>query len=984
MHISADPLSFQLQRFMDTSSVGHTKEKLNMLKASPRIDSSVPPGLGNAILAGNRFKSVHCRPTSHVIGGNFAIDIDCHKRRKLHRYNYESRQLADIETEASEEETNLQRDCEVPKSPSPTKYGNTKNLNDIPNGYVGGGARGKGSPPIERVSRRHIEKSNDFPAVQGVREFNSDKRLRIKNKDNSSESETDNSSGINDIPKGTQNDKTETSTNCDRCTCASPNSEKLSGSNILRRLYASFGSESSHIEREDSVDVTKRSLIPSHIVKTEPNFEPFSRLEDRRQDRPVRWSKNSGDDRDINTNRSTVSSPVSERLRCIEDSTSSNNSQSPAYRYRSSDNKHLCNHTSHEANRKRNFCEVGKDKQLANDEMGRSKRPRRNLIDSQNDVEPSNLVSSDREKSPRRERTLSFNQSLKEDVGYDVERMRNLGRNNSYHNFAGPPLENILQSQDLSGHSAAAVQARILSSFPPNCLGGIGDPGLLLKSASLAAATSASPFLFGVNAGMINPFLLTGIERSEMVAATAYRQAMAARMLQSHAAAVKPFLGVGLMENPHMYHAFPHLMYGIPDSPHIATPMLDSLRYDSSGIRRRMQSIHPISAHPSSSGTASDMADENVTDTIDSPVQSPYDNQRSKKNVKSPKIDMDKDQKLIGMHCLKSAKPNRVESALPHPHLPPSKSPNLRLQGREFVSNTLVRHEVDFSPPRISKNSSTPAKKQFLTDSNPNHKSSLKDYPQQAVINARDEKNIESPCNEKSLRMEVKSSPSRTSSYKNLTRERRLVANARERTRVHTISSAFEELRQQIPSYSCNQKLSKLAILRIACSYIQSLSVLAGRSTEGTFKESVDQCTRVLQAESKARCRRKNTKAQVEWEIANYERSSLGADESRIEQSDNVTWPSTASPPHNRTDAPIYHQEKSSTGAPGVGSSADGSNESADSSPSGGRRYSAERSYSHEESSPVNMFHDDNSPSMSTEGIANPSLGEFSPINVED
>ncbi|XP_076823412.1 uncharacterized protein LOC143469556 isoform X1 [Clavelina lepadiformis] len=108
--------------------------------------------------------------------------------------------------------------------------------------------------------------------------------------------------------------------------------------------------------------------------------------------------------------------------------------------------------------------------------------------------------------------------------------------------------------------------------------------------------------------------------------------------------------------------------------------------------------------------------------------------------------------------------------------------------------------------------------------------------------------------------------------YKNLTRERRLVANARERTRVHTISSAFDELRGQIPSYSCNQKLSKLAILRIACSYIRTLSVLAGRDESTTFGQGVDQCTRVLQSESRARSRRKSNKAQIEWEMVNYER----------------------------------------------------------------------------------------------------------------
>ncbi|KAK9401625.1 protein atonal 8 [Crotalus adamanteus] len=52
---------------------------------------------------------------------------------------------------------------------------------------------------------------------------------------------------------------------------------------------------------------------------------------------------------------------------------------------------------------------------------------------------------------------------------------------------------------------------------------------------------------------------------------------------------------------------------------------------------------------------------------------------------------------------------------------------------------------------------------------------------------------------------------------KALQQTRRLLANARERTRVHTISAAFEALRKQVPCYSYGQKLSKLAILRIAC-----------------------------------------------------------------------------------------------------------------------------------------------------------------------
>lgn len=98
--------------------------------------------------------------------------------------------------------------------------------------------------------------------------------------------------------------------------------------------------------------------------------------------------------------------------------------------------------------------------------------------------------------------------------------------------------------------------------------------------------------------------------------------------------------------------------------------------------------------------------------------------------------------------------------------------------------------------------------------------------------------------------------------YKNMTRERRVEANARERSRVHTISAAFDGLRRAVPSYSYNQKLSKLAILRIACSYINALTKLA--ETDGgspphlqntSFAECVDNCTRTIQTEGKARRR---------------------------------------------------------------------------------------------------------------------------------
>ncbi|ROT64557.1 Atonal-like protein 8 [Penaeus vannamei] len=94
--------------------------------------------------------------------------------------------------------------------------------------------------------------------------------------------------------------------------------------------------------------------------------------------------------------------------------------------------------------------------------------------------------------------------------------------------------------------------------------------------------------------------------------------------------------------------------------------------------------------------------------------------------------------------------------------------------------------------------------------------------------------------------------------YKNMTRERRIEANARERNRVHTISAAFEKLRTSVPAYSHNQKLSKLSVLRIACSYILSLSRLAGHDysaggTEPSFSECVDLTTRTIQSKREAR-----------------------------------------------------------------------------------------------------------------------------------
>lgn len=101
-------------------------------------------------------------------------------------------------------------------------------------------------------------------------------------------------------------------------------------------------------------------------------------------------------------------------------------------------------------------------------------------------------------------------------------------------------------------------------------------------------------------------------------------------------------------------------------------------------------------------------------------------------------------------------------------------------------------------------------------------------------------------------------STSQHRNYKNMTRERRIEANARERTRVHTISAAFDTLRKSIPSYSNNQKLSKLSILRISCQYILLLSRVAGMdysadNSEPSLSECMEHLTRTIQTEGKLR-----------------------------------------------------------------------------------------------------------------------------------
>lgn len=121
--------------------------------------------------------------------------------------------------------------------------------------------------------------------------------------------------------------------------------------------------------------------------------------------------------------------------------------------------------------------------------------------------------------------------------------------------------------------------------------------------------------------------------------------------------------------------------------------------------------------------------------------------------------------------------------------------------------------------------------------------------------------------NQNSYNFEDSSPPPRHSSEEKTTtttpalpvKRRRLVANARERSRVHTISAAFEAVRQQIPAYTCNQKMSKLSILRIATSYIHALTVMVDQLDEEedqVLQGKMNECTKVIQLESRTKSRK--------------------------------------------------------------------------------------------------------------------------------
>lgn len=104
----------------------------------------------------------------------------------------------------------------------------------------------------------------------------------------------------------------------------------------------------------------------------------------------------------------------------------------------------------------------------------------------------------------------------------------------------------------------------------------------------------------------------------------------------------------------------------------------------------------------------------------------------------------------------------------------------------------------------------------------------------------------------------VSASDTVTRYSKNMSRARRIEANARERSRVHTISAAFDTLRASVPSYSKNQKLSKLSTIRIASAYILTLSRLldmdySAAQDSPSVAECVNNITGIIHMEGKVK-----------------------------------------------------------------------------------------------------------------------------------
>ncbi|XP_060635605.2 transcription factor ATOH1 [Anolis sagrei] len=83
--------------------------------------------------------------------------------------------------------------------------------------------------------------------------------------------------------------------------------------------------------------------------------------------------------------------------------------------------------------------------------------------------------------------------------------------------------------------------------------------------------------------------------------------------------------------------------------------------------------------------------------------------------------------------------------------------------------------------------------------------------------------------------------PLRGSAPSGVQKQRRLAANARERRRMHGLNHAFDQLRNVIPSFNNDKKLSKYETLQMAQIYISALAELLHSPTQAAAAASSDE-----------------------------------------------------------------------------------------------------------------------------------------------
>lgn len=138
-------------------------------------------------------------------------------------------------------------------------------------------------------------------------------------------------------------------------------------------------------------------------------------------------------------------------------------------------------------------------------------------------------------------------------------------------------------------------------------------------------------------------------------------------------------------------------------------------------------------------------------------------------------------------------------------------------------------------------------------------------------------------------------------------RARRVKANARERTRMHGLNDALDNLRQVMPCYSKTQKLSKIETLRLARNYIWALSEVleSGQTVEG--KDFVDMlCKGLSQPTSSlvAGCLQLGPHSLF---LEKHEEKAFGSDSVIPGHSFSYQSPGLPSPPYGNTEAHFAH-----------------------------------------------------------------------------